>query len=151
MVRVRVSRQGVRRAVAAFLLSLVAACAAVPSAQPPGARPARQPPRSGKVPPSTPAPPKPVFRPPEIQRLPGLESVIDKDAAALVRQFGKPQLEVREGDMRKLQFAGDPCVLDVYLYPLRPGSEPVATYVDARRASDGRDVDRASCIAALMK
>jgi hypothetical protein len=92
-----------------------------------------------------------VFRPPEIQRLPGLESVIDKDAAALVRQFGKPQLEVREGDMRKLQFAGDPCVLDVYLYPLRPGSEPVATYVDARRASDGRDVDRASCIAALMK
>jgi hypothetical protein len=151
MVRVRVSRQGVRRAVAALLLSLVAGCAAVPSAQPAGTRPARQPPRSGKVPPSTPAPPKPVFRPPEIQRLPGLESVIDKDAAALVRQFGKPQLEVREGDMRKLQFAGDPCVLDVYLYPLRPGSEPVATYVDARRASDGRDVDRASCIAALMK
>jgi hypothetical protein len=27
---------------------------------------------------------------------------------------------------------------------------PVATYVDARRPSDGRDVDRASCVAALM-
>ncbi len=83
--------------------------------------------------------------------MPGLESVIDKDAAALVRQFGKPQLEVREGDMRKLQFAGEPCVLDVYFYPLRPGGEPVATYVDARRASDGLDVDRAACIAALTR
>ena len=51
--------------------------------------------------------------------------------------------------MRKLQFAGPPCVLDVYLYPLRPGAEPVATHVDARRESDGRDVDRAACIAAL--
>jgi hypothetical protein len=151
MARVRVSRREVRRAVAALLLPLVAACAAVPSAQPPGAQPPRQKPRAGKIPPSAPAPPKPVFRAPEIQRLPGLESVIDKDAAALVRQFGKPQLEVREGDMRKLQFAGEPCVLDVFLYPLRPDSEPVATYVDARRASDGRDVDRAACITALMK
>ena len=72
-------------------------------------------------------------------------------SAALTREFGKPRLEVREGDMRKLQFAGEPCVLDVYLYPLRPGSEPIATHVDARRASDGLDVDRAACIAALMK
>ena len=112
----------------------------------------QQRPRAGAVPPSRPAPPpRPVFRAPEIQRLPGLESVIDKDAAALTREFGKPRLEVREGDMRKLQFAGEPCVLDVYLYPLRPGSEPIATHVDARRASDGLDVDRAACIAALMK
>jgi hypothetical protein len=77
--------------------------------------------------------------------------VIDKDAAALARAFGAPQLDVREGDMRKLQFAGEPCVLDVYLYPLKPGAEPVATFVDARRASDGLDVDRAACIAALMR
>jgi hypothetical protein len=42
-------------------------------------------------------------------------------------------------------------VLDVFLYPLKPGAAPVATYVDARRASDGRDVDRAACIAALMR
>jgi hypothetical protein len=92
-----------------------------------------------------------VFRAPEVQQLPGLESVIDKDAAALLRAFGTPTLDVHEGDMRKLQFAGDPCVLDIYLYPLKPGSEPVATYVDARRASDGLDVDRAACIAALMR
>jgi hypothetical protein len=133
-------------------LPLLAACAAVPSAQPQRSTVPQQRPRTSAVPPSKPAPPpKPVFRAPEIQHLPGLESVIDKDAATLTRQFGKPRLEVREGDMRKLQFAGEPCVLDVYLYPLRPGSEPIATYVDARRASDGLDVDRAACIAALMK
>jgi hypothetical protein len=86
-----------------------------------------------------------------VERGAGLENVIQKDAAALIREFGPPRLDVHEGDMRKLQFAGTPCVLDVYLYPLRPGAEPVATYVDARRESDGRDVDRAACIAALMK
>jgi hypothetical protein len=149
---VRVVRRSGLRAAAFLALPLLAACAAVPATQPQGSAAPQQRPRTGKVPPSRPAPPpKPVFRTPEIQRLPGLESVIDKDAAALVGQFGRPRLEVREGDMRKLQFAGEPCVLDVYLYPLRPGSEPVATHVDARRASDGLDVDRAACIAALMR
>jgi hypothetical protein len=134
------------------LVPFVAACAAVPQATPSRTPAPQQRPHTGKVPPTKPAPPpKPVFRAPEIQRLPGLESVIDRDAAALTREFGKPRLEVREGDMRKLQFAGEPCVLDVYLYPLRPGSEPVATYVDARRSSDGLDVDRAACIAALIR
>jgi hypothetical protein len=64
---------------------------------------------------------------------------------------GPPRLDVHEGDMRKLQFAGPPCVLDVFLYPLRPGAEPVATSVDARRESDGRDVDSAACVAALAR
>jgi hypothetical protein len=130
----------------------MSACSAVPQALPQRSPVPQQRPRTSAVPPTAPKPPpKPVFRTPEVQRLPGLESVIDKDAAALTRQFGKPQLEVREGDMRKLQFAGEPCVLDVYLYPLRPGSEPIATHVDARRSSDGLDVDRAACIAALMR
>ena len=53
--------------------------------------------------------------------------------------------------MRKLQFSGQACVLDVFLYPLRPGAEPVATYVDARRPSDGVEVDRAACVAALRR
>jgi len=48
-----------------------------------------------------------------------------------------------------LQFSGTACVLDVYLYPPAAGSEPEATYVDARRSSDGQDVDRAACIVAL--
>jgi hypothetical protein len=133
------------------MLSLLAACVATPDAQAPTA--SAPPHRSaGPVPPTRAAPlPQPVFRQPAILQLPGLETVIDKDANELLRRFGAPQLDVHEGDMRKLQFAGEPCVLDVFLYPLKPGAAPVATYVDARRASDGRDVDRAACIAALMR
>lgn len=84
-------------------------------------------------------------------KAPGLEEVIGKDAGALARLFGPAELDVREGDSRKLQFRGKPCVLDVYLYPHSPGGSPRATYVDARRASDGRDVNRASCVEALKR
>ena len=82
-------------------------------------------------------------------RLPGLENVIGRDAAQLQQRLGRARLDIAEGDSRKLQFSGEACVLDVYLYPLRPGTQPVATHVEARRASDGRDVDRAQCVAAL--
>jgi hypothetical protein len=86
-----------------------------------------------------------------VQQLPGVEGVIGADAAALIRLFGKPRLDAREGDARKLQFAGTPCVLDVYLYPLSPGHAPVASFVSTRRAGDGREVDRAACIALLRR
>jgi hypothetical protein len=87
---------------------------------------------------------------PHIQILPGLEGVIGADADALTRQFGAPRLDVRDGDARKLQWSGSPCVLDAYLYPPDGGGRPTATYVDARRG-DGRDVDRAACVAALRQ
>ena len=98
-----------------------------------------------------PAPSQPAtgFRTPEVMRAPGLERVIGRSAAQLEREFGKAQLDVWEGDSRKLQFAGEPCVLDVYLYPMEPGAAPSATHVEARRASDGAVVDRASCVRAL--
>ena len=83
--------------------------------------------------------------------MPGLENVIGKNETALANLFGPPRLDVKEGDAKKLQFAGDACVLDVYLYPLRPREKPRATYVDARRASDGIDVDRAACVRALRR
>lgn len=83
--------------------------------------------------------------------IPGLEGVIGSDAGALTRQFGTARLDVKEGDVRKLQFSGTACVLDIYLYPPSPNAEPRATYVDARRASDGLDVDRAACVAALRQ
>lgn len=92
-----------------------------------------------------------AFKPPRVMNLPGGEGVIGANAADLQRLFGTARLDVVEGDARKLQFAGEPCVLDVYLYPMRAGGEPAAAYVDARRASDGFDVDRASCIAALKQ
>jgi hypothetical protein len=84
-------------------------------------------------------------------QLAGLESVIGQSKAALIRQFGPARLDVPEGDAVKLQWTGQPCVLDVYLYPLRLGAEPTATHVDARRASDAAEVDRAACVAALKR
>ena len=88
---------------------------------------------------------------PKVFAAPGLESVIGAGTDDLVRQFGPARLDVWEGDARKMQFTGNACVLDVYLYPPSPGVPPEATYVDARRASDGQDVDRASCVAALKR
>jgi hypothetical protein len=142
-----------RRRLAVLLLPLLAGCVAVPSAEPPrrepGPAPTQQP---QQPPPSRPQQPPPQgFVAPQVLRLPGLERVIEREGTALLNTFGPPRLDVREGDMRKLQFSGEACVLDVFLYPLRPGAEPVATHVEARRPSDGQDVDRAACIAALAR
>ncbi len=89
------------------------------------------------------------FRTARVMHLNGVDGVIGANGSALVQQFGAPRLDVREGDVRKLQFVSDACVLDIYLYPSAPGADPTATYVDARRASDGLDVDRVSCIKML--
>lgn len=94
---------------------------------------------------------QPTPPPPQVQHLTGLEGVIGATTAELTRQFGPARLDVWEGDARKLQFTGDACVLDVYLYPSAQGREPQATYIDARRASDGKDVDRPACVQALKK
>ncbi len=93
---------------------------------------------------------RPAIRP-RVMAAPGLEGVIGAGAGDLQRQFGAARLDVIEGDARKLQFSGNACVLDVFLYPETEGREPTATYVEARRASDGKDVDRTSCVAALRK
>jgi hypothetical protein len=79
----------------------------------------------------------------------GLEGVIGRTAGVVVGQFGKPVLDVREGTARKLQFIGPACILDTYLYPPAAGGEPIVTHIDARQR-DGRDMDRASCVAALQ-
>ncbi|BEV02452.1 hypothetical protein NSDW_35460 [Novosphingobium olei] len=101
------------------------------------------------------SPTRPVLKTPPrpsatVLALPGLEGVIGADAEQLTRDFGPPRLDVREEDARKLQWSGSACILDAYLYPAVPGGRATATYVDARRG-DGRDVDRAACIAALRK
>jgi hypothetical protein len=80
----------------------------------------------------------------------GLETVLGRTARMLEAQFGKPALDVREGPARKLQFGGAACVLDTYLYPPKGGGEPIVTHIDAR-LRDGRDLDRASCVAALTR
>lgn len=95
--------------------------------------------------------PGPIQRPAaQLQMIPGLEGVIGSDALQLGRVFGTPRLDVIEDDARKLQWSGTACILDIYLYPQTGSSKPIATYADARRG-DGREVDRASCVAALRK
>jgi len=81
---------------------------------------------------------------------PGLEGVIGADADQLIRLFGTPRLDIQDEDARKLQWTGTACVLDAYLYQGTRVGRATATYVDARRG-DGRDVDRAACIAALRR
>ena len=135
------------RVSAAMLALLLAGCAATPppaKPAPTNAKPALTKPAPTRVRPARKPPPSAVA-----QVVPGVEGVIGNDAAGLIRQFGTPRLDVIEGDARKLQFSGTACVLDAYLYPPAAGKEPLATYIDARRPSDGQDVDRAACIAAL--
>ena len=95
-----------------------------------------------RAPPGEPEPPRRTYA------VTGLESVLGRTARVLESQLGRPQLDVREGSARKLQFAGPACVLDAYLYPPRGGGEPIVTHVDARTPR-GDDFDRASCVAAL--
>ena len=104
---------------------------------------------------SAPAPKRPIMagsqgsaiiRVPEVMQAAGLESVIGAQAASLTRRLGEPRLDLFEGDVRKLQFAGRACVMDVYLYPLQPGAEPVATHVEARLREGGAPVDRGQCL-----
>ena len=166
-----------RYAVAGALLAL-GGCANTPppaAAPPPRHGPAHPPakPKGSPKPaahkaPAKPAPPKPAANampaplprwidlpratgplpPPSAAVVPGVTGL---GVAALIAQFGPPRLNQREGDVRKLQFAGKPCVLDIYLYPPSAGAAPVASYIDARRPSDGREVERAPCVAALKK
>src|SRR5690349_16553376 len=90
--------------------------------------------------------PAPIPAPPALPAV-GLERVMGQNESALVRLFGQPDADIREGSARKLQFQSSICILDAYLYP--KGSEaPRVTWVDARQA-DGRPIDRASCVAAM--
>ncbi|MBA3896394.1 MAG: hypothetical protein H0X36_04520 [Sphingomonadaceae bacterium] len=116
-----------RRLASVSALVLVAGCAATPVATPRAV--------------ATLSPPmRPV----------GLERVLGQDAGALNALFGQPDQDAREDGARRLQFAGPICILDAYLYAAGAGRPAVVTYVDARQP-DGRDIDRASCVAALTR
>lgn len=96
----------------------------------------------------TPAPaPQPVRAQPQIMRGFGIDSVIGQPAGALTQRFGRPRIDLAEGDARKLQFVSDRCVLDIFLYPTATAPQPVATHIDARDRSTGDELDRAQCIA----
>ena len=100
---------------------------------------------------STPAPePAPVAKPAAATDLHDHRTLNGMTAGELIQHFGRPRLQITEGTGTKLQFAGPACVLDAYLYPPKGGGEPIVTHIDAR-LRDGRDVDRASCVAALAR
>lgn len=86
------------------------------------------------------------FRPPDMQNARGLNGVIGARAPALTQRFGTARIDLTEGDARKLQFSGSTCILDVFLYPLQAGQEPVATHVEARLRKGGGAVDKRECI-----
>ena len=65
-------------------------------------------------------------------------------ANELVEHFGRPRLQIREGDGTKLQFGGTNCVLDFYLYPAQGGA-PRVSHIDARNLQ-GSDVSAQSCV-----
>ncbi|BDI59858.1 hypothetical protein [Qipengyuania nanhaisediminis] len=92
-----------------------------------------------------------AFRSPQVMRASGLDGVIGARAEALAHRFGDPRIDLMEGDARKLQFASDRCVLDIFLYPLEAGSEPVATHVAARRRDGSGEADSAGCIAQIER
>jgi hypothetical protein len=140
-----------RLLVLAALIPLLAACGGkntgkvASASKPPPTSPAK-PVRTAV---RTPVAAKPALVRPQV--VPGLEGVIGASEAELTRQFGTARLEVWEGDARKLQYSGTPCVLDIYLYPAAQGREPLASHVEARRSSDGEEVDRIACVAALRR
>ena len=68
-------------------------------------------------------------------------------ANELIEHFGKPRLQVREGDGTKIQFAGPSCVLDFYLYPAQGGA-PRVSHIDARNFQGG-NADAQSCVYAI--
>lgn len=93
-----------------------------------------------------PAPPIPV---PQTALAAGVDRVQGQTAPRLIAQFGQPQIDVQEGQARKLQFTGAICVLDAYLYPQGRG-EAVVTHIDTRQRN-GTPIDQASCVVALAR
>ena len=69
-------------------------------------------------------------------------------AGELVRRFGNPALQIREGAGLKLQFRRRGCVLDAYLYAAPGAGVERVSHVDTRFPS-GADMNQASCISAL--
>ena len=93
---------------------------------------------------TSPRPEQPAEIPPSPQTR---GAIIGLTAEDLVRRFGTPALQIREGNSLKLQFRSAQCVLDAYLYPA--GTAPYrVTYVDTRTNALAT-VDQALCIRSM--
>ncbi len=94
-----------------------------------------------------PVPPQPQAPPPVQPSTHVVTDVLGFTGPDLVRRFGVPAFQVREGAGLKMQWRGVACILDAYLYPSTGGVDRV-THVDSRLRS-GTDASQAACIAAL--
>ena len=78
----------------------------------------------------------------------GLFGITSND---LIARFGQPSFQVREGNGTKLQWTGNGCVLDAYLYPPENGrGADRVVHVDARNRS-GADLDLNTCLGVLAR
>lgn len=77
-------------------------------------------------------------------------SLVGLTPQELVGEFGTPALQIHEGSSLKLQFRGQSCVMDAYLYPSGSSAILKVTHVDTRLPS-GSDVDQATCVSALRR
>jgi hypothetical protein len=77
-------------------------------------------------------------------------SLVGLTTQELVGRFGRPALQIREGNSLKLQFRGTRCVMDAYLYPSGGAGTLKVTHIDTRLPSGG-DVDQAACVFALRQ
>jgi len=97
----------------------------------------------------TPAP-APVAPTPAVPGQHDHRTVNGMTAGELIQHFGRPRLQIVEGEGTKLQFAGPNCMLDVYLYPPSGGGAPRATLIEARNFQGG-EVSAQSCAAAIER
>ena len=109
---------------AAVPLLAIAACARIPEPESPAA---------------------PVVAQPQQPRESGV--LIGLTANELVSRFGRPALQIREGNSFKIQYRGSRCVLDAFLYP-SSGAQHRVTHVEARTLA-GLDTHQADCIRSL--
>jgi len=109
-----------RRYLALSLSLLVAACATRPTTTAPAPEQPREEPRGG---------------------------LVGMTTEELIRLFGTPALQIREGESLKLQFRNPQCVLDAYLYPGKNAAYHVS-HVDTRTRAL-TDIDQAACVSSL--
>jgi len=102
----------------------------------------------GAVPASTPPPPMANNAGQMASAYGKARALMGMDAKRLIQMFGQPRLDIRDPNVRKLQFANGRCVLDAYLYASTKGKEPVVTYADSR-LPNGNDIDPTACAGML--
>ena len=93
---------------------------------------------------STPTPAKPAAAIPAAIGQHDHRTLNGMTAKELIEHFGRPRLQIQEGEGTKLQFAGANCVLDFFLYPAQGGA-PKVSHIDARNLQGG-DVSAQSCV-----